>query len=154
MIARSQRDWTPFKPGQLVWLEAKNLKLPYLTKKIAPKRHGPFEVLEEIGSRAYRIKLPPQWRIHNVFHASLLSPYKETETHGPAFALTPPDTIEGEEEYEVENIVGHRRRGRGYQFLVHWKGYPTSEDEWLPPRNLENSPELVEAYKRTHGLTF
>jgi hypothetical protein len=31
-----------FKVDQEVWLEAKNLQLPYQTPKLAPKRHGPF----------------------------------------------------------------------------------------------------------------
>jgi hypothetical protein len=31
-----------FRVGDSVWLEAKNLALPYQTTKLAPKRHGPF----------------------------------------------------------------------------------------------------------------
>ena len=29
----------------------------------------------------------------------------------------PPDLIDGEENYEVETILNHRRRGRGHQYL-------------------------------------
>jgi hypothetical protein len=43
-----------------------------------------------------------------VFHASLLSPYKETEEHSANYPELPPDLIEGEEEYEVEEILGSR----------------------------------------------
>ena len=152
MIERSRRQWKPFRKGQKVWLEAKNLKLPYQSKKIAPKRLGPFEITDEVGSRAYRLALPTQWRIHNVFHASLLSPFKETDEHGTAFSEPPPDIINDEEEWEVEAIIAHRRRGRGYQYLTHFKGYPSSEDCWLPERNFENAQEILNAYKQRHNL--
>ena len=36
MIEHLQRNWNPFKKGELVWLETKNLKLLYKSKKIAP----------------------------------------------------------------------------------------------------------------------
>ena len=40
-------------------------------------------------------------------------------------------TDEGVEEYEVEEIIDHQRRGRGYRFLVRWKGYGPGDDSWL-----------------------
>jgi len=54
---------------------------------------------------AYQLTLPLSWGIHNVFHASLLLPYKETTAHGPNFERPPPDLIEDVEEYEVETLV-------------------------------------------------
>ena len=152
MIKCSQQDWQLFKTGQKVWLEAKNLNLPYLTKKIAPKRLGPFEITEEVGTRSYRLKLPDQWTIHDVFHVSLLTPFKETDVHGPAFINPPPNEIEGEEEYEIEKILKHRKRGKGYHYLVHFKGYAHSEDMYLPEKNLRHASELLNEYKQKHGL--
>jgi hypothetical protein len=57
---------------------------------------------------AYQLRLPMSWGIHDVFHASLLSPYHETNAHGPNFSRPPPDLIDGQEEYEVECIISHR----------------------------------------------
>ena len=73
----------------------------------------------------YQLNLPPQWKIHNTFHGTLLNPYIETAEHGPNFAEPPPDLVEGEPEYEVENILKSRRKGRGrkLEYLVKWKGY-------------------------------
>ena len=152
MAKRITRGFTPFQKGQQVWLEAKNLRFLTDHKKLAMKRQGPFEIIEVLGPLTYKLKLPNQWRIHPVFHASLLTPYRENSTHGPNFTLPPPDLIDGEEEFEVEAIIGHRKRWGNMQFLIKWKGYPTSENSWEPERNLENADELLRTYKRTHRL--
>ena len=81
------------------------------TSKIAPKREGPFEIDEVLGPVTYRLKLPETWKIHNVFHAILLQPYTENEVHGGNLPRPLPELLEGEEVYEVESIIKHRRRG-------------------------------------------
>jgi hypothetical protein len=68
---RKQSKFVPFKKNQKVWLDTRNLKMSH-HKKIAPKREGPFEINEVLGPVIYRLKLPESWRIHNVFHATLL----------------------------------------------------------------------------------
>jgi hypothetical protein len=75
MIERSSRSFSPWKVGNKVWLEATNLRIPYPSRKLAPKRHGPFEITQVLSPLVYRLRLPPTWKIHDVFHAHLLSPY-------------------------------------------------------------------------------
>src|SRR5712671_233489 len=142
-----------FKVGDQVWLEASHLKLPYHTPKLAPRRQGPFKVSEVISPVAYRLALPLSWGIHNVFHASLLLPYKETAMHGPNFTRPPPDLVGDEEEYEVEAIANHRHFGRHQklQYLIKWKGYPSSDNMWEPEENV-HAEDLVKEYHRRHPL--
>ena len=45
--------------GAQVWLEAKNLALPYYTPKLAPRCHGPFTITKQVSPVAYRLQLPP-----------------------------------------------------------------------------------------------
>ncbi len=119
-----------FLVGTQVWLEGTHLRLPYQATKLAPKRYGPFEITREISPVAYQLRLPIAWNIHNVFHVSLLSPYRETDAHRPNYSRPPPDLIEGEEEYEVEKVVNHRYTGRArtLQYLIKWIGYPEADN--------------------------
>ena len=152
MAARSTRGFTPFNLGDKVWLEGRNLKtgLPY--QKFAPKRFGPFKITEVLGPVSYQLQLPGTWRIHPVFHAILLSPYLETAVHGLNYMRPPPDLIEGEEQYKVEVIQGHKRWGRGYRYLVKWTNYPISDNTWQSAEDLKDAPEILSEYQRLHNL--
>jgi hypothetical protein len=138
-MIKAQKSWvkhkdTPkFQPGDLVWLEGRNLRTVQPTAKLAPKRHGPFKVTQVMSAVNYRLKLPTQWSIHPVFHIDLLMPYHETPIHGANYQCPPPDLVEGEEEYEVETVLASQRFGRGkkLQYLVKWKGYPDSDNQWI-----------------------
>src|SRR5216684_7294049 len=139
--------------GAQVWLEGTNLHLPYQATKLAPKCYGPFEITKEVSPIAYQLRLPLAWNIHDVFHASLLSPYREMNAHGPNYSRPPPDLIKREEEYEVERIINHRRTGRArtLQYLVKWIGYPEADNTWEPADQI-HAPQLVNAYHRQHPL--
>jgi hypothetical protein len=73
------------RDSDLVWLEGKNLRINQPTAKLAPRRHGPFKIVQVMSTVNYRLKLPTQWSIHPVFHIDLLTPYRETIMHGPNF---------------------------------------------------------------------
>jgi hypothetical protein len=79
------QDMPKYKEGDLVWLEGKNLHINQPTTKLAPRRHGPFKIVQVMSSVNHRLELPTQWSIHPVFHINLLTPYKETIMHGPNF---------------------------------------------------------------------
>jgi hypothetical protein len=114
MAARVNKKFQPFKKGDKVWLDSKNLKIGYPTRKLAPKREGPFLIAKVISTHAYQLHLPNQWRIHPIFHAALLTPFRETETHGANYLRQPPDLIEEEHEHEVEAIIAHKKQGQKY----------------------------------------
>ena len=151
MAERRKSTFIPFKIGDQVWLDSRNLKTNY-HKKIGPKLEGPFEIEEKPGSLTYQLKLPPTWKIHNVFHAVLLRQYNETETYGNNFSQPPPELLEGEEVYEIEDILKHRKRGRNYQFYVKWKGYPISEATWEPEGSFSEDGDMLSNYKTRHHL--
>jgi Chromo (CHRromatin Organisation MOdifier) domain len=130
-----------------VWLEGINLKLTHPKAKLDAKRYGPFHITKEVSPVVFQLALPLQWRIHNVFHTSLLTPYKETEEHGDNFTQPPPELIKGQEEYEVEQIMNSRHVGhtKKLQYLLQWKGYSHMHDSWQDTMEV-HAPELVKEY--------
>jgi hypothetical protein len=127
------RDTPKYKEGDQVWLEGKNLRINQPTAKLAPRRHGPFKIIQVMSTVNYRLELPMQWSIHPVFHIDLLTPYRETIMHGPNFTRPTPELIDGEEEYSVEKILDSRQFGRRrrLQYLVKWEGYPDLDNMWV-----------------------
>ena len=145
------RGKTPeFKVGQKVLLDNSNLALAQPSRKLAERRSGPFEITEEIGTHAFRLKLPLSWKgVHPVFHVSKLYPYHE-DPEKPNFPEPPPDVIEGVPEYEVEEILQSRFNRTRLQYLVKWKGYPDSENSWEDEVNVENSPDAIAEFYAKH----
>ena len=147
---KSPKDPPAFQINQKVWLDSRNLHTNVPSKKLAPRRYGPFTIQEKISPVAYRINLPAHMRIHNVFHIDLLTPFHATEVYGEAYPQPPPDLIEGEEEYEVEDIIADRTHRRIRQYLIKWKGYPSSENTWVNAKDL-HAPELLKDYHDSKG---
>ena len=148
-MERTSRRFSPWKVGDKVWLEATNLQIPYPSRKLAPKCHSPFEITQVLSPLTYRLRLPSTWKIHDVFHATLLSSYRQTEAYGPSFSRPPPDLINSKEDYKVNHIVSHKGHPGRRLYLTTWKGYPSSENTWEPELNLYHAPTILQEYKRT-----
>jgi len=152
MKERVHSRFTPWKVGDRVWLDSRNLKLQIPSRKLSPRRTGPFEITKVVSSLAYQLKLPSQWKIHNVFHASLLSSYRETPEHGPNFSRPPPELIGTEEEYEIETIINHRGKSGRRHYLVHWKGYSDGERTWESEGQFHHAKAILREYKTRVGI--
>ena len=118
---------------------------------MAPKWKEPFEIEEVLGPVTYQLKLPESWKIHKVFHATLLRPYEENEVYGENYPWPVPDIENGEEVYKVEQILKHGR-GQGYEYLVKWAGYPITEASWEPKSSFTGSVEILQEYQECHQL--
>ena len=100
------------KEEENIWLETKNIHSNRLLKKLDQKRYRSFKILKAIGQEIFQLKLPEGQIIHDVFNEDLLTRCKEPHYKGqhiePALS---PDIINKEEEYEVEEIRKHRKKG-------------------------------------------
>lgn len=64
-----------------------------------------------------------------------------------------PGSAKGAPEFEVEEVLAHRQRSSHREYLVKWKGLPTSANSWELPGSL-SCPELLEAYNSKDSTTI
>ena len=103
------------------------------------KYWGLFKILRNIKNTAFQLDLPDDWNIHDVFHVSLLEPYRTTKL------ATRPDVIPTESEnaveqesygdaeeysddFEIDTIQDSHRINGKVLYLVKWNGYPEEKD--------------------------
>ena len=55
---RSGVPLAQYSSGSQVWLEGKNLYLPFQATKLAPKWYGPFKIIKEISPIVFQLELP------------------------------------------------------------------------------------------------
>ncbi|GJJ75505.1 hypothetical protein EMPS_07863 [Entomortierella parvispora] len=158
--ANKRRRDHKYKVGDKVLLRATNITIPADSirpaDKLRPQFLGPFTLLEQHSPVTFRVELPPFYKIHDVFHVDTFRPYLPSpESLGiRAPAPVDPTVIDGEEEYEVDEILKYRFYRRQHQFLVSFKGYGREADECLPVSNLDNCMDLVTTFKEQHGIIF
>ncbi len=135
--------------GDKVLVSTKNLRSRAQgAMKLMPRYIGPFPVEDCVNEQAYRLKLPASMRLHNVFHVSLLEPYREDGHYQP-----PPATvfIDGDVQYDVAEILDVRSKGAGRQFLVHWEGYGSDHDTWEDEQDLANCKDKLQQFWSAKG---
>jgi hypothetical protein len=133
--------------GDKVWLNARNITTSRPSAKLDHKLLGLFKIIEKISDLVYRLDLPPTMEINNSFHISQLEPFKEGHP-GQTQQEPPPIIASGEQQYVPERILDGRlnQETQHYKYLVHWEGYPDSEDTWEPYDELRH----LKVFKRFH----
>ena len=148
-VANRRRVPAPaYRPGQRVWLLAKDLPLPTVSHKLAPCYVGPYIIEKIINPSALRLQLPSSLKVHPVFHVSQVKPVADSDLSPPAPAPPPPRTLEsGDMVWEVNRIVAVRRRGRGFHYLVDWVGYGPEDRTWIPHSYFADPSLLGDFYR-------
>src|SRR6266699_3465884 len=102
-----------------------------------------MKVLEEVGKRAFKVKLLLEAKNHPVFHVSELEPYCHSTIEGRFQPPPPVEEIEGEVNFVVESIARSRenKRRKRVEYLIFWEGYPPEEATREPAGNLLGTAE-------------
>jgi len=137
----AQRKPDPnIRQGDRVWLLPRNIRTTGPCKKLDYKKIGPFKILARIGTSAYKLDLPALIRIHNTFHICLLELYNDNKLPSQRSEPPPPIIIEGEPEYQLEEIIDSRLHYNKLQYRAKWTGYSPEHDKtWYPADNFENA---------------
>lgn len=140
-------------PGELVWLNPKHLYIRTPgTRKLLPRFVGPFEVLERVGETAYRLKLPKNMRVHNVFHVSLLKLCRLEGRVVPHPNMIVDFDVQGG--YKVEMVLTHSEKPSRNDptrvlksYLVKYEGLGPEYNAWVPEKGLQRDyPEVLQQY--------
>jgi hypothetical protein len=106
--------------------------------KLMPRWVGPFKVLQKVGNLTYGLEMNPGWRIHPVFHVSLLEP---SRSDGRVQPPPIPIELEGHPKYKVDCILDQHFSNKKRQkllYLISWKGYGLKYKSWEPEANVAN----------------
>jgi hypothetical protein len=95
--------------------------------KLKPRFYEPYLVVELINDVVVRQALPPQVRLHDVFHVGLLKKFHGTPPQGPP-ALPP--VLHGATVPEPERAVKSRLVRGMRQVLIQWKGASPASSSW------------------------
>ena len=140
--SRFRRPHT-FEEGDMVLLSTKNLNFKTGVKKLHPKYIGPFKIEKKIGrfGNACKLALPNTYRIHPVFHVSLLRPFTPGASNIPV--PPEPEIVDGVPFYSAEKILSHRVRKSGkrkiHEYLIKWQGFDDTYNSWEPRKNLTDA---------------
>ena len=143
----------PFTVGSRVRLSTLHRRREYKAKgekhvaKFMPRYDGPYTIVDTDEQHStVTLDLPNSTNIFPTFHTSQVIPYIESDTEKfPSRRFEEPEPIvteDGDEEQYIDKILDARRRGRGYQYLVRWRGFGHEHDEWLPGSELEDCEAL------------
>ncbi|KAJ1591482.1 hypothetical protein NDA12_000087 [Ustilago hordei] len=139
-----------FKVGDMVYINRRNWKTWRPTPKLDTRFAGPYPVQEWVGRRAYRITLPANLRVHDVFHVSMLEPARTSSLPQRAEQPTMPPLPDEDLDFEVEALIDKRSHNGTTEYKVLWRGYSEEAASWEPVENL-NCPDLIQEYEVSEG---
>ncbi len=98
------RSFKELELGDMVFLEVTPKKSQLrLGKcyKLSSRYYGPLQILRKVGTLAYELELPSEWKIHNVFHVNFL---RKFVSHLNKLLQDLPQAMVGEIMIELEHI--------------------------------------------------
>uniref|UniRef100_A0A803TGS2 Gypsy retrotransposon integrase-like protein 1 n=1 Tax=Anolis carolinensis TaxID=28377 RepID=A0A803TGS2_ANOCA len=128
--ADSHRQPGPeIKVGDRVLLSTRFLPSHHPCRKLDACFIGPYPVVAQLNPVTFKLQLPRSMRIHPVFHRSLLLPADGVR---PDASRRPPAPVlvDGEEEFEVQDILDSRFHRHRLQYLIDWVGFGPEERSW------------------------
>lgn len=152
--ANESRREVTFKVGDQVLLSTAHLRNMDRAPKLYPKFIGPYKIKRVVSSVAYELDLPSSMRVHPTFHVSKLKVFNKDDHRlfeREQVIRPPPEIINEQEEFEVEQIIDKRESGsrsrRVVKYLVMWKGYPRWEATWEDEAQLTNALDKIREYE-------
>jgi len=95
-----------FTLGERAYVKEKYFRTRQPTKKLAEKYLGPYELIAQVGTHFFTLRLPEELRsVHPVFHVSMLEPHTPSAIPNRTELPPAPVEVEGDLEYEIAEIL-------------------------------------------------
>jgi hypothetical protein len=121
------------------------LKQAKKDNKLSPKYYGPYKVLQNIGTMAYKLELPASSRVHPVLHVSFLK--KVIGDKISVQTILPELDEEGKITLDPEAITDIRilqLRNRSIsEYLIKWRKLTAEDSTWEDESFIHKNPELL-----------
>ena len=147
---RSRKEVEKYRIGDKILISTKDFSMELMkraTKKLMEKFIGPYVVRKTVLENMVELELPALLRIHPVVNVRKIVKYRE-QVEGQKKIPPPPVKVDGEKEYEVEEILDRQERRGKMKYLVKWKEYTAEENIWEGLENLKNAREKIEKFEK------
>jgi hypothetical protein len=136
VVADAKRSARTFKVGEMVLLKLQPYALSTVVNRPCPtlamKYFGPYKVIEQVGTAAYKLNLPPHCQVHPVFHVSHLKPFSADYSHVFSELPDPPhlDLADLQPELILDRQLSKKGNAAVTQVLVQWFSLPADMATW------------------------
>ena len=159
-----RREADKIVPGKTkCWLSLDGINIATLKvkhsnrkRKLNPLWYGPFKVVKRSGLHTFELDLPQDKvdaGLHRAFHVKNLRIYDPNHMDFD-WSANLPDMERQQIQYEVDDILSHRKVGKRNEFLVSWVGHSaTLSSEFVTEAELRrNASEVLESYMTKHNI--
>ena len=130
----------------MILLSEKNLHTRRLSKKFEDKYYRLFKITDTWGKQVYKLKLPVNFHIHDMFHVRLLKKAQSgTRDLTELSSIMITNEQNEHEEFEVNEVLDSKYFRRHLKYLIRWTEYRNLT--WEPAEViLKNVSNLVKAF--------
>jgi hypothetical protein len=108
---------------------------------------GPYRVTAMPNPDSFTLELPPESRAINRFHCSVLKlAIVSPDKFASRYSFVPKPAI-APDQYQVDRVLGERTRNKTKEYLVHFTGYPDSENMWITENNVGDIHILLRRFR-------
>eukprot|EP00253_Pinus_taeda_P011542 PITA_11542 len=145
LIQKLQQDSSDWVFLRLQPYKQMSLKQAKKDNKLSPKYYGLYNVLQKVGTMAYKLELPTASQVHPVFHVSCLK--KVIYDKLPVQTILPEIDEEGKIILEPEAVIETRTRqlrNRSIsEYLMKWKNLSVEDTTWEDENFIQKHPKLL-----------
>jgi len=131
--------------NDMIWLDARNLMIHRLSKKLSNKFEKSFRIIKIVSSHSYQLKLLNDWFCFDVFHTYLLhSAINDFLFEQISFASFLIVFVEEVLSWKMNEILNFQVKNSQLEYLIKWT--EIEENSWVKFANVMNVIEVMNVY--------